>query len=134
MSNQVTGKPKGSLNIGLWVAQGLLAVFYGGVGFMKVSQPIDTLAGMMGWPGVMPEWLVRFVGTAELAGAIGLILPMLTGIMPRLTSLAAGGLMLLQVCAMIYHLTHGEAQVLPLNLALFAIPAFIVWGRWLKKI
>ena len=123
---------KGALNIGLWAAQGLLAVFYGAVGSMKLTQPIAALADAMKWPAVMPELFVRFVGLAELSGALGLILPMLTGILPRLTPLAAAGLSLLQVCAIAFHVSRGEFQVLPMNAVLLALPLFVVWGRWLK--
>ena len=134
MTTLAAAKPGKLLNIALWIAQVVLAAFYAMVGSMKVSKSIPELATAMHWPGLVPEALVRFVGTAELAGAIGLILPMLTGIMPRLTALAAAGLMVLQICAMIFHISQGEAQVLPMNLVLFAIPTFILWGRRFKKV
>jgi hypothetical protein len=117
------------MTIGLWSAQAALAGLYGMVGFMKLTQPIPELAAMMGWPGVMPEAVVRFVGLAELAGAAGLILPMLTGILPRLTVLAALGLVLLQLSAMVLHVSRGEFEVLPVNLVLLGLAAFVAWGR-----
>jgi hypothetical protein len=122
-------QPRTALNIGLWAAQILLACLYGFVGFTKLTQPIPALAAMMVWPGLAPEWFVRFVGAAELAGAIGLIAPMLTRIQPRLTPIAAAGLVLLQICAVAYHVTRGEFAVLPLNAVLLGLAAFVVWGR-----
>jgi len=103
------------LHISLWVAQGVLALFYAGTGFMKATQSIEALTAMMQWPGVVPEALVRFIGIAELAGAVGLILPSLLRIAPRLTPLAATGLVLIQVLAIPFHLSRGEASVVPVR-------------------
>lgn len=121
--------PSRSGTVALWIAQALLAGFYTGVGFMKLSQPIPDLAAMMYWPGIVPLAFVRFVGAAELAGAAGLLLPLAIGILPRLTPLAATGLVLLQICAIGYHVSRGEFTVLALNLVLVLIAAFIAWGR-----
>jgi hypothetical protein len=132
MSLTTSNQKSGRLNIILWAAQALLAAFYGMVGFFKLTKPIPDLAAMMVWPGVMPEWFVRFVGTAEFAGALGLIPPMATKFMPRLTPPAAPGLFVPQRCAIIFHISRGELQVLPMNLVLLALPAFIIWGRWFK--
>jgi putative oxidoreductase len=129
MTDTAIARAKGSLNVPLWIAQGILAATYGLAASMKVSQPIPKLAAMMGWPGGVPEALVRFVGSAELAGAIGLILPMVTRVQPRLTVFAAVGLIALQLCAMAFHISRSEFQMLPINLVLVAIPAFIAWGR-----
>lgn len=115
--------------IALWGAQILLAAVFGLAGFMKATQPIADLAAMMGWPGQAPAALVRFIGIAELAGAVGLILPVLTGIMPRLTALAALGLTVIQVLAMGLHLYRGEFEVLPINLVLLALAVFVMLGR-----
>lgn len=117
------------LLIGLWAAQILLALLYGSVGVMKISQPLSALAANMSWVNVFPAFMVRFVGLAELAGAVGLILPVLTGIQPRLTAYAGLGLTVLQVFAMIYHIAAGELMVLPFNVVLLALAAFVFWGR-----
>lgn len=117
------------LVIGLWAAQILLALVYGAAGAMKISQPIAVLAVQMSWVNVFPAFMVRFVALCELAGAIGLILPVLTGIRPRLTAYAGLGLTVLQVFAMIYHIAYGEFMVLPVNLVLLALAAFVFWGR-----
>ena len=117
------------LHVTLWVVQVALGAAYGAAGFMKSLQPIPALAAMMHWPGDVPEWLVRFIGIAELAGAVGLILPALLRIAPRLTTLAAGGLALIQVLAIPFHLARGEAEMLPVNLVLLALAVFVIWGR-----
>jgi uncharacterized membrane protein YphA (DoxX/SURF4 family) len=119
------------LNIVLWVAQVVLAALYLFVGFMKTTQPIPALAGMMVWPGDVSPFLVRLVGVAELAGGLGLILPALFRILPGLTPLAAAALSLLQILAMVFHLVRGEvAEAWPINIVLLVISLFILWGRW----
>ena len=61
-------------NIGLWVGQGALALFYGMAGFMKLTQPIEGLvASGMSYAGDYPELLTRFIGTMEVLGALGVI-------------------------------------------------------------
>jgi len=64
-------------------------------------------------------------------GALGLVLPLLTGILPWLTVLAAIGLTLIQVLAVFTeHLPKREFNVIPVNVVLIAIAVFIVFGRW----
>ena len=117
------------LSIALWVAQILLAVAFGMAGLMKLSTPIADLAAQMAWVGSVPPTLVRFIGAAELAGAIGLILPALTRIQPRLTALAAVGLIVVMVLASVVHAARGEFGMLPVNVVLGALAAFVAWGR-----
>ena len=120
--------------IGLWVVQVLLAAVYAFAGFNKVSQPMDALAAMgMAYAIDYPDLLTRFVGTMELLGAVGIILPALTRIMPGLTPLAALGFSAIQVLAIGLHAMRGEsAQTLPMNLVLLALSLFVLWGRTRK--
>jgi putative oxidoreductase len=120
------------LNIALWTAQILLAVLYGMAAYMKATQPLDQIVQQINWVADVPAWLPRFIGIAEGLGALGLILPSLTRILPGLTPLAAAGLSLIQLLAMPFHLSRGEASVLPVNLVLLALSLFILWGRWKK--
>ena len=120
-------------NIGLWVVQVLLAAFYAMAGSMKLTQTIEALvASGMSYAGDYPELLTRFIGTMELLGAIGIILPAATRIRPRLTPLAALGFSVIQVLAMGVHISRGEFMVLPMNLVLLALALFVVWGRTRK--
>lgn len=116
------------VHIALWSAQLALAGVYGLAGFMKLTQPIEALTQMMGWPGSAPM-LTRFIGAAELAGTLGLMLPMLTGIKPRLTALAAAGLATIQVLAIPFHLYRGEFGILPINLVLLLLAVLVYRGR-----
>ncbi len=120
-------------NIALWAVAVLLAAFYGFAGFNKISQTIPALSAMMGaWPAALPEWAVRTIGSLEVSGALGLILPSLTRILPKLTPIAAACFVLLQIGAMITHISLGEANVLPVNIVLLLLAAFVAWGRWSK--
>ena len=121
--------PGKAINITIWVVQVLFSVVVFMGGFMKVMTPIDELAKMMSWVGEMP-WLPRFVGTMEVLGALGLLLPSITRIKPMLTPLAAAGIVTIHILAASMHATRGEWSMLPVNLIFGAIAAFVIWGRW----
>jgi len=113
----------------LWIVQILLAVAFGMSGFNKLTQPVADLVAMTGpWVTEAPELLVRFIGLSEVLGAIGLIVPALTRIQPRLTPLAAIGLAVIMILAAIFHITRGEFNIVP-NIVLFAFAAFVAYGR-----
>ena len=123
----MTMKP---LNISLWVAQILLALGFGFFGFNKAMGDLAVLSQMMTWIPNVPAAFVRFIGVAEILGAIGLILPSLTRIKPMLTPLAAMGLAVIQVLAITLHAVRGEtAFTIGLNLPLLALALFVLWGR-----
>ena len=118
------------MNIALWIAQILLAAMYGMAGSMKTFRTAKTKE-QFPWAKNRSDGFVRFVGISELLGALGLILPIVTGLMPWLTVLAAAGLTLIQLLAIFTeHLPKTEYNVIPINLVLIAISAFIVFGRW----
>lgn len=119
------------LNIVLWIAQILLVVAFGGAAFAKLTTPLDQLGEMMSFVTVSPAWLVYFIGTMEVLGALGMILPALTRIMPFLTPWAAVGFATIQVLAIGVHASMGEtAMTLPINLVLLALSVFVAWGRF----
>jgi hypothetical protein len=127
-----TSRHPRAIHLWLWVVQGLLALVYLLAGTMKTTLPIAALTARWGWPGTVPPALIRFIGAAELAGALGLILPAAARVLPRLTPTAAVGLVVLQLLAMLFHLSRGQASVLPINLTLAALAAFVAWGRFRK--
>jgi hypothetical protein len=119
--------------IGLWAAQVLLALMFGAAGVMKTFVPLETLGAQMAWVPTFPDWLVRFVGIVEIAGALGMILPAVTRILPWLTPLAAVGFAVIQVLAIGLHAMRGEtAMTLPINVALLVLALFVAWGRFSK--
>lgn len=82
--------------IAYWTVAGLLAIFYVYAGTLKVVRSRDQLRPMMAWVDHIPLPALRALGTVEILGATGLILPPLTGIVPSLASAAAIGFVLLQ--------------------------------------
>ena len=96
----VIGSTSKSRNAALWVVQVLLAALFLFAGSTKLVLPIDVLTSM-GSPNqiVLPSWFIRFIGMAEVLGAIGLILPRLMKIRPQLTVLAATGLVIIMIGA-----------------------------------
>jgi putative oxidoreductase len=128
-----TGHGK-ALHISLWIGQILLAVMFGMAGLMKTTKPIADLGAMLPWTRDVPEALVRFIGIAELLGALGVVLPAATRVRPALTPLAAAGLFVVMLLAFAFHVSRGEAaQALPINLVLGGLAAFVAWGRFKKS-
>jgi uncharacterized membrane protein YphA (DoxX/SURF4 family) len=119
------------MRVTLWAAQILLAIAFVASGLAKLSMPMAELTHRLGWPGDFAASLVRGIGLAEVAGAVGLVVPALTRIRPNLTPLAAACLMLLMVCATMFHLARAEGQAVAITVALGALAAFVAWGRWM---
>jgi uncharacterized membrane protein YphA (DoxX/SURF4 family) len=118
------------MNIALWVAQILLALAFAAAGIVKATQPTERLATNMGWVEDVAPRTVRLIGILEILGAIGLILPAVTGIWPWLTPLAAAGLVMTMVGAMIVHGRRGEFSSTWINIVLLALAAFVLFGRF----
>jgi putative oxidoreductase len=114
----------------LWAVQLLLAVLFGMAGVMKTTQPIADLAAQLVWPGEIPSALVRFIGTSELLGAIGLVLPSALRIQPRLTPAAAAGLLTIMLLAIPFHVVMGhDAAGVVFDAVLAGLAAFVLYGR-----
>jgi uncharacterized membrane protein len=121
--------PSKALVIALWITQALVFAFFVAVGAVKLFTPMQQLASMMPWPGQYPEAFVRIIGIIDIAGGLGILLPSLTRIKPGLTVLAALGCAVLQIFAAVFHISRGEASLTPTNFVLFALCAFVLWGR-----
>jgi putative oxidoreductase len=118
-----------ALHYGLWTAQVLLAVVFAMTGFIKLTISSADLMQKMPAGLTLPVALIRFIGVAEVAGVIGLILPSATRILPVLTPVAAGALALVMALAAILHASRGEFASLLVVLVLGAVAVFISWGR-----
>jgi uncharacterized membrane protein YphA (DoxX/SURF4 family) len=118
------------MEIALWIVQGLLAVAFGMVGFMKVSKPKLELAGKMAYVEDFSQNTIRTIGILEILAAIGLILPFAFGILPILTPLAGVGLVLTMIGAALTHNRRGETQMIGVNVVLLLLAAFVAYGRF----
>ena len=118
------------MNTTIWIIQGLLALMFAMAGVMKSTQPIEKLAPKMPWVNDYSVGMVRFVGISELLGAIGLIVPMATGILPILTPIAAAALALVMVLAAAYHIRKAEYPGTVPSLVLFVLCAVVAYFRY----
>lgn len=115
------------MHIAYWVVAALLAALYLYAGGKKLTQSAAQLAPMMGWVDTIPMPVVRSIGAVEVAGALGLVLPRLTGIAVWLGAVAAIGFVLLQALGTALHLSRGEGRVIGLNVALVVLAAVAAW-------
>lgn len=113
--------------VAYWILAGLQAVFYVYSGGIKATRSRDQLRPMMAWVDTVPLRLVRTIGVLEVLGALGLILPPLTGVAPWLALLAALGLALIQLGAIALHLSRHEVRLVALNIALLIVAGATVW-------
>lgn len=105
-----------------WALQILLALAFAAAGSMKLITPHDQLiANGMGWAQDFSGTQVKLIGAAEALGAIGLIAPAATGILPVLTPVAAAGLAAVMVGAVMTHVQRGEPFLPPLVLGILAV-------------
>ncbi len=116
------------MTIVLWIVQGLVALAFLLAGVMKTFMPLEGLKKNMAWGGNVPAGLVRFIGIVEILGALGLVLPKLTNILPQLTIAAAIGLILVMVSAVVFHATRKEYSNIGTNIVLLLLAAFIAVG------
>ena len=110
----------------LWIVQGLLAALFLFAGGAKLVLPLDQMAG----PVALPGWFLRFLGVAEVLGAFGLVLPGLLRIRPGLTPLAAAGLVIIMIGAVVVTLVGGMLAVALMDLVVALLAAFVAYGRW----
>ena len=115
------------MHVAYWVIAALLAAIYVFGGAKKLLQSQDQLRPMMGWVDAMPMPLVRTIGLLEVLGAVGVILPPLTGIAPGLAIAAAIGLAIIQIGAFALHLSRHELADLPLNAVLLVLAVAAAW-------
>lgn len=117
------------MEIALWIVAAIVALFYVPSGGMKVFNTAK-FTDSMPWAQRLGTPLVRVVGVLELLGAIGIVLPQLTGIgAPLLTILAAGALALVQLVAIGIHIAEKSFASLPINIAMVVLPLFVFLGR-----
>ncbi len=110
----------------LWIVQGLLAALFLLAGGMKLVLPVEEMTKQIQLPGLF----LRFIGVAEVLGAIGLVLPGLLRIRPGLTPLAAAGLVIIMIGATVVTLASGMVAPALISLVVGLLAALVAYGRW----
>jgi hypothetical protein len=115
------------MQLALWIASGLLAFAMLSAGAAKLVTPRVKLMEKMKWAKTWNDGNVKLLGLAEVVGAVGLVVPQVTGILPILTPIAAACLVVLMIGAVKTHLDLKEPAAAPGLLALLAL--FVALGR-----
>jgi hypothetical protein len=113
--------------VAYWIAAAPLALMYLYSGGIKVLRSREQLQPMMKWVDGAPMRAVRTIGVLEVLGAVGLVLPPLSGVAPWLAMASAIGLVLVQAGGIALHLRRGEAKMIGLNVVLFVLATVTVW-------
>jgi uncharacterized membrane protein YphA (DoxX/SURF4 family) len=116
------------MNITRWIIQVLLALTFIFTGGIKLVMPMEEMLKQM--PIALPPAFLIFTGIVEVLGGLGVILPWLLNVRPRLTPLAAAGLVIVMIGAVVYTVAAGDqvSALMPAVVGLLA--AFVAWGRW----
>ncbi len=118
------------MNIVLWIIQALLALIFLLSGGMKLALSIEQMRAM-GPPNqiLLPGLFIKFIGVCEVLGALGLILPRLFRMRPGLTPLAAVGLCIIMVGAIVTTLMSGQVAPAMFPLVTLVLLVFVAYGR-----
>lgn len=120
-------------NVIAWVLQGLLAAVFLFHGIMYTVSPAPMVRSMREqghWPPALPSWFRVFIGAAELLAALGLVLPGLLHLLTFFTPLAAVGLAVVMIGAIVYHVRRREVAVLPGVALLLILTVAVAVIRW----
>ena len=115
------------MNIALWVLQVLLAAAFLAHGLLLLFPPPEIAAQML---AELPRWFWVFLGVAEVAAAVGITLPGIARIMPRLVPAAAVGIMLVMVSATVWHLVRAEWSSAVVTFVLLLMATYVAYMRW----
>jgi uncharacterized membrane protein len=120
------------VNIALWVIAGLLAAAFLAAGITELVKSKQALEAdpRQAWAHDFSAGAIKAIGVTEVLGALGLILPAVTGIAVVLVPLAALGLAVTMVGAIVVHLRRGERQAVVAPVLLLVMSAVVAWGRF----
>ena len=118
------------MNVALWIVQGLLAFAFIAAGAMKVFayEKYKAMSEKKNSRTSLSRGLITFIGMAEIAGSLGVVLPMATNIAPWLSPWAAIGLAIIMLLAIGFHVRRHESVAVPV--ILFLLAGFVVFGRF----
>jgi uncharacterized membrane protein len=111
------------MGIAYFIVAGLVALVSFAVGILKLVRTREQLQAMgQAWTADFTDLQVRLIGAAEVLGAVGLIVPMATGILPVLSPIAGIGIAVIQAGAFVTHARRaGERQNMIGNMVVFAL-------------
>ena len=119
------------MNVMLWIVTGLLALAFLAAGSMKLATPREKLLQSMPWVADVTATQVRAIGLVELLGAVGLVLPALTGIATVLVPVAATGLAVTMAVAAVVHVRrHDPRSALTAPVVLGVLALVVAVGRF----
>ena len=119
------------MNVMLWIVTGLLALAFLAAGTMKLATPREKLLQSMPWVADVTATQVRAIGLVELLGAVGLVLPALTGIATVLVPVAATGLAVTMAVAAVVHVRrHDPRSALTAPVVLGVLALVVAVGRF----
>ena len=114
------------MNIALWIIQALLALLFVFSGAMKFIMSVEEMTKEIALPGLF----LHFIGVCEILGGLGLVLPWLLRIRPGLTPLAATGLVIIMIGAVVITLTTMGVAMAIFPFVVGILTAFVAYGRW----
>jgi len=127
-SSSPAASPRRPIRIAIWSLQWLLAIALTGAGVYKLVLPFDQAVAIFPWAADVPALYV-VTSVLDILGGLGVLLPSLTQILPRTTVIAALGVVLLMLSAVVFYIVRGEASEIVPNLALAVGAAVVAWGR-----
>jgi hypothetical protein len=114
-------------SVALWVTQGALALTFLFAGGSKLVMSAEQMSANSEID--FPLWFLRFIGVCEVAGALGLILPSVSRIRTGLTPLAACGLIVIMVGAVVTTAATMSVAAASFPLAVGITAAYVAYGR-----
>ena len=116
------------MNIALWIVQGLAALGFVYSGWLKTLQ-YEKAKASWGWVQDVPRGVVLFIGSVELLGALGIILPQATAVWSVLTPIAATGLAVVVFLGALFHIQRKEYRDIGVNVVFIALAVYVAIGR-----
>ncbi|PXY43052.1 DoxX family protein [Flavobacterium hydrophilum] len=118
-----------AIRITLWLVQIILALSFIWGGSMKLFQSIEKLSAMWPWTAQVSPVFLKFTAIVDLLAGIGIVVPTLLLVNPKCTRMIAFGVIVLMICASIFHICRDEASQIGINIFFALLAAFVMWGR-----
>ncbi len=118
------------MNTALWIVQGILSAFFIYASLSKLLQKKEQQVKRIPEMRYVGGGLVKLIGLAELMGAIGILVPMLLGVLKVLTAWAAVGLALIMLSATLFHVVIKSYRPIVFTAVIMFLAVFVAYGRF----